>query len=119
MAQALALAAVGLYGLLAYTVAERTAEIGLRVALGARRREVIRLFVIRGMKLAMSGVGLGLIAAVGLMPLIKSVLFGVSPLDPIALTMALAVLVVVALMACFMPARRAAHSVPKTTLRYE
>jgi predicted permease len=116
---ALLLAAIGLYGLLSYSVTERTAEIGVRMAIGARKVDVVRLFMARGMILALWGVAIGLGAAALLMPLIKSALFGVSALDPIALTMAPAALILVALMACFMPARRAANADPKIALRYE
>jgi len=116
---ALVLAAIGLYGLLSHSVTERTAEIGVRMAIGARKVDVVRLFVARGMMLAVWGVALGLGAAAVLMPLIKSALFGVSALDPIGLTMAAAALILVALMACFIPARRAANADPKSALRYE
>ena len=116
---ALLLAGIGLYGLLAYTVTERTAEIGVRMALGAHRGDVVRLFVAGGMKLALAGVGLGLLAAAAVMPLIKSVLFGVSPLDPLTLVTASVVLVSAALIACYIPARRAADADPKIALRYE
>jgi putative ABC transport system permease protein len=116
---ALLLSAIGLYGLLSYSVTERTAEIGVRMAIGARKVDVIRLFVTRGMMLAVWGVAIGLGAAALLMPLIKSALFGVSALDPIALTMAPTALILVALIACFMPARRAANADPKIALRYE
>jgi putative ABC transport system permease protein len=94
-------------------------EIGIRMALGARGREVIRLVVARGMTLAMAGVGVGMVAALGLTPLITSVLFGVSPLDPLTLTMAPVVLAIAAFVACYIPARRAAHADPKVALRYE
>jgi len=116
---ALLLAGIGLYGLLSYSVTERTAEIGVRMAIGARKSDVVRLFVSRGMTLTMSGVGLGLLAAAALMPLMRSALFGVSPLDPFTLAAAPLVLTVVALLACYLPARRAANADPKIALRYE
>ena len=116
---ALLLAAVGMYGLLAHMVSERTSEIGLRMALGATKTDVVRLFVTRGMRLALSGVVLGMAAASGLTPWIKSLLFGVRPLDPVTLTMVLVVLTLTALMACYVPARRAATADPKTALRYD
>ena len=97
---ALVLAGIGLYGLLAHTVTERTPEIGMRMALGAHKRDVMRLFVTRGMKLALAGVGVGLAAAAGLTQLMKSLLFGVSPLDPVTLTVVPVLLILAALMAC-------------------
>ena len=116
---ALVLAGIGLYGLLAHTVVERTPEIGIRMALGARKTDVMRMFVTRGMTLSMAGVGLGLAAAAALTHLMKSVLFGVSPLDPLTLTVAPTVLILVALMASYLPAYRAAQADPKIALRYE
>ena len=116
---ALLLAGIGMYGLLAHLVSERTSEIGLRMALGADKSEVVRLFVTRGMTLALSGVALGLAVASGLTHLIKSLLFGVSPLDPLTLTMVPLVLLLTALVACYVPARRAATADPKAALRYD
>jgi putative ABC transport system permease protein len=113
---ALLLAGIGMYGLLAHIVSERTSEIGLRMALGADRRDVVRLFVTRGMKLALSGVAIGMAVASALTHLIKSLLFGVSPLDPLTLTMVPLVLILTALMACYVPARRAATADPKAAL---
>jgi len=116
---ALLLAGIGLYGLLAHTVTERTPEIGLRMALGAHKRDVVRMFVIRGMKLALAGVGVGLLAAGGLTQLMKSVLFGVSPLDPVTLTVVPVMLILAALIASYIPAQRAARADPKTALLAE
>jgi macrolide transport system ATP-binding/permease protein len=116
---ALVLAGIGLYGLLAHTVSERTSEIGLRMALGADRRDVVRLFVTRGMKLALSGVAIGMAVASALTHLIKSLLFGVSPIDPLTLTMVPLVLILTALMACYVPARRAATADPNAALHYD
>jgi predicted permease len=116
---ALLLAGIGMYGLLAHLVSERASEIGLRMALGADKRDVVRLFVVRGMKLALSGVALGLAVSSGLTQLIKSLLFGVSPLDPLTLTMVPMVLILTALTACYVPARRAATADPKAALRYD
>jgi predicted permease len=115
----LLLAGIGLYGLLADTVSERTAEIGLRMALGADKRTVVRLFVTRGMILALSGVAIGMVVASGVTRLMKSLLFGVSPLDPLTLTMVPLLLMVTALVACGLPAYRAAQADPKTALRHE
>jgi len=116
---ALSLAGIGMYGLLAHVVSERTPEIGLRMALGADKTDVVRLFVTRGMKLALSGVALGMAVAVGLTHLLKSLLFGVSPLDPLTLTIVPFVLSLTAFMACYVPARRAATADPKAALRYD
>ena len=116
---ALLLAGLGLYGLLAHTVAERTQEIGLRMALGAAKRDVVRMFVHRGMTLAVGGVGIGLVAAGSLTHLMKSVLFGVSPLDPLTLTIVPLLLFLTALVACYIPAHRAAGADPRTALLYE
>jgi predicted permease len=116
---ALLLAAIGLYALLAYTVTERTGEIGIRMALGAQRRDVVNLFVTRGMKLAAAGIVLGFAAAFALTRLMTSVLFGVSPLDPLTLMTVLLLLTITALLACYIPARRAACADPKTALRVE
>ena len=116
---ALLLAGIGLYGLLAHTVTERTPEIGLRMALGAHKSDVVRMFVIRGMKLALIGVALGLVAAGGVTALMKSVLFGVGPLDPPTLTIAPLLLILAALIACYIPAQRAARADPRTALLSE
>src|SRR4030095_9199972 len=116
---ALLLAGIGMYGLLAHTVSARTSEIGLRMALGADKSNVVRLFVTRGMTLALAGVAIGMIAASGLTPLMKNLLFGVSPLDPLTLTIVPLVLMLTALMACYVAARRAGKADPKVALRYE
>jgi predicted permease len=116
---ALLLAGIGLYGLLAYAVTERTAEIGLRMALGAQQSDILRLFVVNGMNLALRGAVVGLAASAVLMPLITGVLYGVSPADPLTMTVVPAVLFAVAMVACYIPARRAAHADPTIALRYE
>ena len=118
-ALALLLAAIGLYGLLAYTVTERTPEIGLRMAIGAHQADVMQLFVADGMKLALAGVILGSLAALGLTPLMRSLVFGISPLDPLTFVVVPVLLLLAALVACSVPARRAARADPKIALRYE
>jgi predicted permease len=116
---ALVLAAIGLYALLAYAVSERTQEIGIRMALGAQKRDVMQLFVTWGIRLAISGIAVGLAGAAGLTRLMKSLLFGVSPLDPLTLTTMPVLLFAAALLACWIPAYRAARADPKIALRYE
>ena len=116
---ALLLATIGLYALLAYSVTERTREIGVRMALGAHRADVMRLFLRRGMTLALAGLVVGLASACVLTQLMKSLLFGVSPLDPVTLASMPFVLIVTALAACYVPARRAADADPRIALRCE
>lgn len=116
---ALLLAAVGLYGLVAYTVTARMSEIGIRIALGARKRDVVGLFVGGGMRLAIAGVILGTIAASGVTPLMRSLFFGVRPLDAPTLIAAAILLLVVTFGASSLPAQRAARSDPKLALRCE
>ena len=116
---ALFLSAVGLYGLTAYAVKQRTAEIGIRVALGAQKRDVLRLIVGQGILLALAGLALGLIAALALARVLASMLYGVVPADPVTLIVVPAGLVAISLLACYVPARRAARVDPMIALRYE
>jgi predicted permease len=116
---ALALAAVGIYGLLAYTVAQRTREIGIRMALGARPSGVVALVLRGAVTPLVTGIALGLPAAWALSRLIQSMLFGLTPADPIAIGGATLLLVLVAYLAAYVPARRAARVDPLVTLRSE
>ena len=116
---ALVLAAVGIYGVLAFAVSQRTREIGIRLALGAQRRDVLGLVLRQGLRLAAAGITLGLVFAFALTRLLTTILFDVSPTDPLTFTLISTLLIAVSSLACWLPARRAARVDPMEALRYE
>jgi putative ABC transport system permease protein len=118
-ALALLLAAVGLYGLMAYSVTQRRTEIGIRMALGATREDVLKLILRQGSRLTLTGIGIGLVGSLAATRVLSSMLFAVTPKDPATFITVAFLLVAVALGACYIPARRAAKVDPMVALRYE
>jgi putative ABC transport system permease protein len=116
---ALVLVAVGIYGVLSYSVRQRTHEIGIRLAMGALRKDVLKLVVGQGFKFALVGLGIGLAGALALTRYLSSELYGVKPNDPLTLAMVSLLLLAVALLAAYIPARRASKVDPMVALRYE
>jgi putative ABC transport system permease protein len=116
---ALVLSSVGIYGVISYVVGQRTHEIGIRMALGAQRRDVVRMVLGEGLRVALVGVAVGIVAALGLTHLMAQMIFGVRTVDPITFAGVAVLLTLVALAACYMPARRAMRVDPIVALRYE
>ncbi len=111
--------AIGVYSVIAYTVARHTHEIGIRMALGAGRADVLRMVASMGLRLVAIGVAIGLPASLGVTRIISSQIWGVSPHDPLTLTIVVSVMASVGLAACYFPARRATRVDPMVALRYE
>ena len=118
-ASALLLAALGIYGVISYTVAQRTREVGIRMAVGARPQDVMKLIVKQGAGLALAGVCIGVISALALTPVLQSLLYAITPTDRATFAEVGAGLVAVALLACYLPARRAARTDPVVALRQD
>ena len=115
----LLLAVIGVYGVMSYTVAQHTREIGIRMALGARPRSILKLIMARGFMLVSVGVVVGLLASFGLTRFIENMLFGITPTDPLTFVAIIAILGAVALLACLIPAQRAMRVDPIVVLRHQ
>jgi len=118
-ALAVILAAIGIYGVISYSVAQRTHEIGVRMTLGAQSVDVLRMVLGQGGKIALVGIVIGIVAAFGLTQLMSGLLFSVSASDPATFALVVGLFVIVAMFACYIPARRAAKVDPMVALRYE
>jgi ABC-type antimicrobial peptide transport system permease subunit len=116
---ALLMASLGLYGVISYLVERRTQELGIRIALGAQSRSVLRLVIGDGLKMAVTGVAVGLLAAFGLTRLLTGMVYGVSTTDPATFAAIAILLIVIASLASYLPARRATKVDPLVALRYE
>ena len=115
----LLLASVGLYGVLSYLTTQRTSELGIRMALGAQRDQLLQLMLVDGLRPALFGLGLGLVMSVAATRIFQSMLFGTKPLDPVVLSGVIATLLAVAVLACLVPAWRASRINPTQALRTE
>jgi putative ABC transport system permease protein len=118
-ATALLLTGLGIYGVISYIVSERTHEIGIRLALGVEKRSILQMVLRQGLGLAIAGAAVGLIGAVVVSHLMTGLLYGVRPTDPLTFAGVALLLIAVALLACYIPARRAIRVDPMVTLRYE
>ena len=118
-ALALLLAMIGLYGVISYSVAQRNHEFGIRLALGTTKGNILHLIVAQGLGLAMTGIIVGMLGALALKPVLASLLFGITPTDPLTFGTVALLLVGVTLLACYIPARRAAMVDPMVASRYE